>query len=162
MSQGGHHKEAPLYNMTQANGWGTGLSTCKESGLFLKSMSSQNISSFGHHFRRLATLSYNHTHVTQINLFQPAALFTSDQISLFQLSKDWGREERWDREDNHTLTHTSWGIQLPHTSTHTHTSGVRGAHRCERPANQGRTNRRWGGTHTTSHTNREETAVLNS
>ena len=38
-----------------------GLLTCKESGLFFKSMSSQNFSRFGHHFRRLALLNSNHT-----------------------------------------------------------------------------------------------------
>ena len=78
------------------------MSTCKESGLFLKSMSLQNISSFGHHFRRLATLNSNH--ITDGT--QPLALFISDQASLLQLSKNWGRKERRDRENDHTLAHT--------------------------------------------------------
>ena len=68
-------------------------------------MSSQNISSFGHHFRTLATLSSNH--ITDV--IQLAALCTSDKASLAQLSKDWGREERRDREDNGTLAHTIAG-----------------------------------------------------
>ena len=76
-----------------------GLPTCKESGLFLKSMSSQNISSFGYHFRRLASLSSNHT----TDVKQPVALCISDKASLAQLSNNWGREERRDREDNGTL-----------------------------------------------------------
>ena len=78
------------------------MSTCKESGLFLKSMSSQNSSSFGQHFRRLASPSSNHiTDVTQL-----LTRFTTDQFSLLQLSKNWGTEERRDREDNYTLAHT--------------------------------------------------------
>ena len=75
----------------------------------------QNISSFGHHFRRLGTLNYNHN----TDVKQPAALF-SDQVSLFQLSKDWGREERRDREDNGTLAHTIAGEYSYHTQAHTH------------------------------------------
>ena len=41
-----------------------------------------------------------------IDVTQPVALFTSDQVSLLQLIKDWGREETRYREDNHTLAHT--------------------------------------------------------
>ena len=108
MSQGGHHKEAPLYNTTQANGWGSGLSTCKESGLFIKSMSSQNFSSFGHHFRRLAHLNSNHT----TDVVQPLTLFTADQVSLLQLSNNWGREKRRDREESHSLAHNNSLLSL--------------------------------------------------
>ena len=93
-----------------------GLSTFKESGLFLKSMSSQNISSFGHHFRRLATLSSNHTTDGK----RPPALCISDKVSLAQLSKNWGRKERRDREDNGTLAHTIAGEYSYHTQAHTH------------------------------------------
>ena len=96
------HKEAPLYNIIQGNGWGSGLPTCKESGLFLKSMSSQNISSFGHHFRRLAPLNSNH--ITDVT--QPLVIFTSERVCLKQLSKNWGKEETLDMEDNHTQAPT--------------------------------------------------------
>ena len=54
------------------------LLTCKEVGLFLKSMSLKNFSSFGLYFRRLATLNSNH--ITRV--IQPLALFTSNQVSL--------------------------------------------------------------------------------
>ena len=80
------------------------LLTCKEIGLFLKSMSQKNFSSFGQYFRRLATLNFNH----MTGVPQPHALFTSDQVSLYQLSTNWGREVRKGREDSHTLAHTRW------------------------------------------------------
>ena len=54
------------------------LLTCNEIGFVNKSMSPENISSFGLYFRRLATLNFNHT--TRIH--QPLALFPSDQVSL--------------------------------------------------------------------------------
>ena len=76
----------------------------------------QNISSFGYHFRRLASLSSNH--FTDVK--QPVALCISDQVSLAQLSKNWGREERRDREDNGTLAHTIAGEYSYHTQAHTH------------------------------------------
>ena len=60
------------------------LLTCKEIGIFLKSMSLKNISSFALYFRRLATL--NSYHITGV--FQPLALFTSDYAGLLQLSKN--------------------------------------------------------------------------
>ena len=63
------------------------LLTCKEFGLFLKSMSQKNFSSFGYYFRRLATLNSKHT--TE-DTHPPLTLFTSDQVSLYQLSKNWG------------------------------------------------------------------------
>ena len=91
------------------------LLTCKEIGLFLKSMSQKNISSFGQYFRRLATLNCNH----MTGAIQPPALFRSDQVGLYQLSKNWGREERRDREDNHTLAHTRRKYNFP-TQAHTH------------------------------------------
>ena len=50
------------------------LLTCKEFGLFPKSMSQKNFSSFSLYFRRLATLNCNHiTGVPQL-----PALFTGD------------------------------------------------------------------------------------
>ena len=74
------------------------LLTCKEIGLFLKSMSPKNISSFALYFRRLSTLNSNH----MSGVIQPPAVFTSDQVSLFQLSKNWGeRREGTGR----TITH---------------------------------------------------------
>ena len=51
------------------------LLACKEIGLFLKSMSSKNISSFALYFRRLASLNYNHMNGVP-------AFFTIDQVSL--------------------------------------------------------------------------------
>ena len=76
--------------------------TCDEPGRFLESMSLENISCLENHFRRLDTLNRNHiTDGTQRLKF-----FTSDQVSLLQLSKNWWREETRDREDNHTLAHT--------------------------------------------------------
>ena len=79
-------------------------------------MSSQNISSFGHHFRRLDMLNSNYITDPEFlvnerkqfisSVIQPPALFSSDQASLLQFSKNWGREERRDREDNHTLAYT--------------------------------------------------------
>ena len=94
-----------------ANGWGSGLSTCKESGPFLKSMSSQNFSSFGHHCRRLALQNSHYIcDVTQLDIIQQGqawvrrrlhlALFSSDQVSLSKLSKNWGSE----RMDTHYYT----------------------------------------------------------
>ena len=62
---------------------------------------------------------------------QPVALFTSDQVSLLQLIKNWGREETRDREDNHTLAHT---LDREYKCTHLRS---RGTHRCEGLANQG-------------------------
>ena len=62
------------------------LLTCKEIGLFLKSMSQKNISSFGQYFKRLASLNSNHL----TGVPHPPALFTSDQVSLYQLSNNWG------------------------------------------------------------------------
>ena len=50
------------------------LCTCKEIGLFLKSLSLKDFSSFGQYFRRLATLHFNH----MSSVTQPFALFTSD------------------------------------------------------------------------------------
>ena len=95
------------------------LLTCKEIGLFLKSMSQKNFSSFGQDFWGLATLNCNHmSGVTQ----QPA-LFTSDQVGLYQLSKNWGViGGNGQRGQSHISTH-KMEIQLTHTSTHT--SGVR-------------------------------------
>ena len=78
------------------------LLTYKTTGLFLKSMSPEKISSFGQYFKRLASLNFNHVP----GVIQPPALFTSDQVSLYKLSKNWGLEDRRDREDNHTLAHT--------------------------------------------------------
>ena len=60
------------------------LLTCKEIGLFLKSVSPKNISSFGQYVRRLDSLNCNH--MTGVN--QLPALFTSDQVGLYQLSKN--------------------------------------------------------------------------
>ena len=91
-----------MYNMPLAQGEGLCLLTCKEIGFFLKSMFSKNISSFALYFRRLATLSSSH----MTGAIQLLTLFTSDQVSLLQLSKNWGSKERGDREDNHTLAHT--------------------------------------------------------
>ena len=62
------------------------LLTCKEIGLFLKSMPQKNFKSFGQYIRGLATLNCNHT----TGEIQPTALFTSDQVGLYQLSKNWG------------------------------------------------------------------------
>ena len=50
------------------------LLTCEKIGLFLKSMSLKNISSFGLYFRRLATLSSDHI----TGAPKPLTLFTSD------------------------------------------------------------------------------------
>ena len=78
------------------------LLTCsKEVGLVLKSMSPKNISSFGSYFGRLVSLNSNHmTGVTH-----PPALFTSDQVSLLQLSKNWGeRREGTGKTITHKLT----------------------------------------------------------
>ena len=60
------------------------LLTCKEIGLFLKSMSLKNISSFGQYFRRLDSLNSNHIY----GEVQPLAFFTGDYISLLQISKN--------------------------------------------------------------------------
>ena len=80
------------------------LLTCKELRFFFKSMSVKNVSSFGHYFRRLATLKFNH----KSGVIQPLALFTSDYACLLQLSKNC---MGMGGEDNPTL---------PHTSTQTH------------------------------------------
>ena len=66
-------------------------------------MSPKNLSSFALYFRRLATLNSKHS----TGAIQPPTFFTSDQVSLLQLSKNWESKERGDREDNHTLAHTS-------------------------------------------------------
>ena len=54
------------------------LLTCKELRLLFKSMSLKNVSSFGLHCRRLATLNISH----MTGLILSLALFTSDQVSL--------------------------------------------------------------------------------
>ena len=61
------------------------LLTCKDIGLFLISVSPKNFSSFGQYFRSLDFLNYNHITGT----IKPPALFTSDQVSSYQLSKNW-------------------------------------------------------------------------
>ena len=73
-------------------------------------MSSQNISSFGHHFRRLATLNSNH--ITDVT--QTLALFNGDQARSLQHSKNCiDCEEKEQGGQSHITTHN-----------HTHTSGV--------------------------------------
>ena len=60
-------------------------------------MSPQNISSFGHHCRRLDTLNSNYITDAEFlgekdviisSVVQPPVLFTSDQVSLSKLSKN--------------------------------------------------------------------------
>ena len=66
-------------------------------------MSYKNLSSFGLCFRRLGSLSSNHT----TGVHQLLAFFISDQVSSVQFSNNWRREKRGDRGDSHTLGHTN-------------------------------------------------------
>ena len=61
----------------------------------------QNIRSFGHHFRRLAPPNFSH--ITDVT--QSPALFTSNQVSLLQLSRNWGqsRGEKGQGEQSHIM-----------------------------------------------------------
>ena len=53
------------------------LLTCKEIGLFIKSMFPKNFSSFGLYFRRLATLNSSHN----TGVIKSLVLCPSDQVS---------------------------------------------------------------------------------
>ena len=75
-------------------------------------MYSQNFSSFGHHISGFITLNSNYPS----DVTQPLALFTGDEASLLKLSKNWGRGDRKDREENHSLVHIRQKIQLLLTS----------------------------------------------
>ena len=83
------------------------LSTFKKSGFILKSMSSQNVSRFWPHIRRLVCLSsYHITDATQF-----LTLFTSDQVSLLQLSKSWNKRGK-EQEDSSILAYQYWPEHL--------------------------------------------------
>ena len=62
-------------------------------------MLQQNLSTSGLDGRSFD--SKNITHLT--DMIQSLTLVTCDEITLLQLSKNWGREERRNKEDNHTL-----------------------------------------------------------
>ena len=78
-------------------------------------MSPKNISSFGQYFRRLATLNFNHIP----GVIQLLALCTSDQVGLYQLSKNCLDCGEGTGRESHIST-DKIEIQLLHTSTHTH------------------------------------------
>ena len=92
------------------------LLTCKEIGLFFKSMSLKNVSSFGHYFRRLATLNLNYKY----EMIQSLALFTSDYAGLLKLSKNCmgmgGEKGQRTIPHYHTQAHrhimTEWCTQI--------------------------------------------------